>query len=319
MNRIDRLQAILTTLQSKRIVTADTLAKKFEVSLRTIYRDIRSLEEGGIPIGAEAGIGYYIMEGYHLPPVMFTHEEARALLLAGKMVEKMTDPSTTRAFAEALTKIRSVLDSHKKEELEDLDAKIVVRPSMYNPSEEMPSEAILDKVKEALARSVKVTFDYFASGGSEHSTREVEPLGLCYYGNHWHLIAYCLLRQDYRDFRIDRISKFMLQTARFKPSTHLTLQQYIDKLIQDTPLQKVVIQVKKETMKYIANSKYQMGFMKETPKGGHYEVEFATDSLTYFTRWLLMMGDSAVILEPESLKTSVQEFVGVLARHHGKG
>ena len=107
MNRIDRLQAILTILQSKRVVRAEDLAIRFEVSLRTIYRDIRSLETGGIPIGAEAGIGYFLLEGYHIPPVMFTHQEARALLLAGKIVAKMTDKEITANFDSALTKVRA--------------------------------------------------------------------------------------------------------------------------------------------------------------------------------------------------------------------
>ena len=93
MNRIDRLQALLIQLQSKRVIKAQEMADRFEVSLRTIYRDMRALEEGGVPIGAEAGIGYYLMEGYHLPPVMFTREEASALLMAGKFFERHTDKS----------------------------------------------------------------------------------------------------------------------------------------------------------------------------------------------------------------------------------
>lgn len=315
MNRIDRLQAILTTLQSKRIVTADALAQKFEVSVRTIYRDIRSLEEGGVPIGAEAGIGYYIMEGYHLPPIMFTHEEARVLLMAGKMVEKMTDLHTSKVFAEALTKISAVLDSSKKEELEDLDNKIVVLPNMMQVGQETP-DLVLDKIKEALARSVKASFDYVSNNRNEHSTREVEPLGLCYYGNNWHLIAYCLLRKDYRDFRVDRISHFVLNSHRFKPSAHPSLRQYLDQLIHDTPLQKAVIQVKSDKMKYISNTKYQMGFMKETYQGDWCEVEFATMSLGYLARWILSLGNNAIIVEPSLLKHEIKQLVAELSTHH---
>lgn len=315
MNRIDRLQAILTTLQSKRIVTAESLAQKFEVSVRTIYRDIRSLEEGGVPIGAEAGIGYYIMEGYHLPPVMFTHEEARALLMAGKIVEQMTDPSTIRSFGDALTKINAVLDSQKKEEMEDLDAKIMVLPS-YSLAPKEPGEVVLDKIKESLARSVIVSFDYFSSNKSEHSTREVEPLGLCYYGHYWHLIAYCLLRKDYRDFRVDRMTKFTIGHQRFKPSTHPSLKQYLDKLTKETPLERATISVKTDLLRYMVNSKYQMGFMKETIKGDYCEMEFATASIDYFARWLLTYGDKVKVVAPEILKKKIQETIGKLVHHH---
>lgn len=318
MNRIDRLQAILTTLQSKRIVTAETLAEKFEVSIRTIYRDIRSLEEGGVPIGAEAGIGYYIMEGYHLPPIMFTHEEARALLMASKMVEQMTDQHTSNVFAHALTKIRSVLDSAKKEEMEDLDNKIMVLPNMGIATEQ-PHIFVLDKIKEALARSVRVSFDYFTGGSREHSTREIEPLGLCYYGNYWHLIGFCLLRQDYRDFRVDRISSFLLTNKRFKPSAHPSLKQYMAQLTRETPLQKIVVRVEQNSMRHIGNSKYQMGFISETKMGDWYEIEFAFVSLEYFARWLLMLGNKVQVLEPELLKEKLKEIVKVLAEHHVKG
>lgn len=314
MNRIDRLQAILTAMQSKRIITAEALAEKFEVSIRTIYRDIRALEEGGVPIGAEAGIGYYIMEGYHLPPVMFTHEEARVLLMAGKMVEKMTDQRTSQLFGDALTKISSVLDSAKKEELEDLDSKIMVLPTTMQMHE--PPDLVLEKIKESLAKSVHVSFDYVSGNRNEESTREVQPLGLCYYAQHWHLIAYCLLRQGYRDFRVDRMSHFKVHNQRFKPSSHPSLRQYLDEWICETPLHKVVVHIKTDTMKYISNTKFHMGFMKESYKGDWCEVEFATLRINYIARWLLSLGDSVRIQEPASLTEEMRELVKELQRHH---
>ena len=90
MNRIDRLTAILIQLQTKKVVKAQEIADRFNISLRTVYRDIRALEEAGVHIGAEAGIGYFL-ENYHLPPVMFTTEEASALMLGAKLIEKMSD------------------------------------------------------------------------------------------------------------------------------------------------------------------------------------------------------------------------------------
>ena len=192
MNRIDRLHAILITLQSKRVVKAEELATRFEVSVRTIYRDIRALELGGVPIGAEAGIGYFLDEGYHIPPVMFTHEEARALLLAGKMVEKFTDNSVNRNYQDALTKVKSVLDLSKKDDLESLDQDIIINPF---PSEQKhtPEGLHLDKIKQALSNSNVISIDYYSKGKGEHSTRELEPVGLCFYFGSWHIIAFCRL------------------------------------------------------------------------------------------------------------------------------
>ncbi len=102
MNRIDRLTAILIHLQTKRVVKAEEISGRFEISLRTVYRDVRALMEAGVPIGSEAGKGYFIVDGYHLPPVMFNQEEASAMLTAGKLVEKMTDDSIRKAYDSAL-------------------------------------------------------------------------------------------------------------------------------------------------------------------------------------------------------------------------
>src|SRR4029079_3218516 len=109
INRIDRLTAILIHLQSKKVVKAEEISDRFEISLRTVYRDVRSLMEAGVPIGSEAGTGYFIVDGYYLPTVMFSQEEASSMLLASKLVEKMADDSVRRAFESALMKIKSVL------------------------------------------------------------------------------------------------------------------------------------------------------------------------------------------------------------------
>ncbi|HKI47047.1 MAG TPA: HTH domain-containing protein [Balneolales bacterium] len=118
MNRIDRLTAILIQLQSRRVVRARDIAERFGISLRTVYRDIRALEEAGVPLFSEAGVGYSIMEGYRLPPVMFTRDEATAFLMAGKLVEKLTDPSTITSYQSAMYKVKAVLHSTEKDLLE---------------------------------------------------------------------------------------------------------------------------------------------------------------------------------------------------------
>src|SRR5690349_10664094 len=118
MNRIDRVSAILIQLQSKKIVKAQHIATRFNVSLRTVYRDIKSLEEAGIPLAGEAGVGYSLMDGYRLPPVMFTREEAIAFLTAEKLVEKLTDETNGKNYKSAMYKIRAVLRSAEKDLLE---------------------------------------------------------------------------------------------------------------------------------------------------------------------------------------------------------
>ena len=312
MNRIDRLQAILTTLQSKRVVKAEELAARFEVSIRTIYRDIRALELGGVPIGAEAGVGYFLTEGYHIPPVMFTHEEARALLLAGKVVEQFTDIQVAGYFNDALTKVKAVIDMDKKDELETLDRDIVVNPFPMDKASQGPEELQIDQIKQALAGSRVLKFEYLSRGKGEHTVREVEPVGLVYYFGGWHLMSFCRLRQDYRDFKLDRISKLDVLSTTYARYKHPSLQDYLDNLVEQTELDLCVIEVKKEIHKYLDTYKYQMGVFDEVDKGNTIEMHFATFGYDTFARWLLMMGQNVEVKSPEVLQEKVKALVSEL-------
>jgi predicted DNA-binding transcriptional regulator YafY len=303
MNRIDRLHAILTILQSKRVVRAEDIANRFEISLRTVYRDLRALEEGGIPIGAEAGVGYFLTEGFHLPPVMFTHEEARSLLLAGKLIEKQTDESTNKSFLSALTKVRAVLDTDKKDDLEGLDQKIIVNPFPQVRQEEQ--DLRLNTIKQVLSENRVIQIKYQTS--SEESIRVIEALGLCYYGNRWHLIGYCRLRKDYRDFRLDRIQEMDVLQERFLRINHLSLGEYLSKLIKETELVTLKIKVHNSLLKYIQDSKYTMGLVNEIAIGEYTEMTFASYSLDYFSRWILMLGTKVEVVFPNELLEKVKE------------
>ncbi len=209
MNRLNRLTAILTHLQSKRVITAQEIADRFEISLRTVYRDIRALEEAGVPIGAEVGKGYSIVKGYHLPPVMFSKEEASALLLGGKLIQKQFDDSIRKHYGEAMLKIKAVLRYREKDSIETLEGKIeVLHINNALKSPKFPNHFLSD-IQNALANKQVLKFDYYSSYNDQFTSREVEPSGLCYYSGHWHLIAYCRLRKDFRDFRADRIMKLI--------------------------------------------------------------------------------------------------------------
>jgi len=126
--RFDRIVAILIQLQSKRIVKAQELADRFDVSLRTVYRDIRTLEASGVPIVSEAGVGYTIMEGYRLPPVMFTREEAGSFVAAEKLMQKFTDKSLGAYYESAMYKLKSVLRGKEKDWVETLESQVSIVP-----------------------------------------------------------------------------------------------------------------------------------------------------------------------------------------------
>ncbi|RYZ76367.1 MAG: HTH domain-containing protein [Proteobacteria bacterium] len=125
--RFDRIVAILIQLQSKKIVKAQEIADRFNVSLRTIYRDIRTLEASGVPIYAEAGIGYSLVDGYRLPPVMFTREEASSFIAAEKLMQQFTDKELGENYASAMFKLKSVLRSAEKDMIDEIGSKVVIR------------------------------------------------------------------------------------------------------------------------------------------------------------------------------------------------
>ena len=141
MNRIDRLVAILLQLQSTRRVKAKDLAEKFNLSLRTVYRDVKALEEAGVPVIGEAGTGYSLMEGYRLPPVMFNRDEATALLTASKLVQSKTDAGISKHYTSALDKVKAILRHSEKNHIEEIDDHIAVlnHPAIvYKPQSQLP-------------------------------------------------------------------------------------------------------------------------------------------------------------------------------------
>jgi predicted DNA-binding transcriptional regulator YafY len=310
MNRIDRISAILIQLQSRRVVKAGDIAGRFNISLRTVYRDIRTLEEAGIPLIGEAGVGYSIMDGYRLPPVMFTREEATAFLTAEKLMEKLTDPSSDENYKSAMYKVRSVLRMAEKDFLENIDGHIEVIKSRRLSGAKLdlnPLQIILKGIGERTVLSIR----YFAMHSQERTERCIEPVGVFYQDNYWHLIAWCRLRQDYRDFRLDRISNIYLTGERFR-TLHPDLNEYISRQARERNLQEVVIRVEKHVGPYLNEQKYYNGFVSEREVDGMVEMTFLTEFIEGFVRWLMMYGDMAEIISPGSLKQKVAEISGII-------
>jgi len=276
VNRIDRLHAILTHLQSKKKVTAQEMADRFNISLRTVYRDVKALDESGVPVIGEAGSGYTIMEGYRLPPVMFTQEEASALLLGAKLAEQFTDGSVRRHFNAALFKIKAVLRSPDKEYVDSLTEHIEIL-TRNSPDRESPQQ-YLSQLQQAVVHKNIVHMQYRSNMKEEVTRRAVEPIGLLHYGSAWHLIGWCQLREDYRDFRLSRIQGVTLDEKTFDPGAHPSIQQYIGQIRASSDLQEAIVRVRKDTAKYLVEQKYLNGFVSEEDMGTCLRMKFLTTS-----------------------------------------
>jgi predicted DNA-binding transcriptional regulator YafY len=307
MNRIDRVSAILIQLQSKRVVKAQEIAERFNISLRTVYRDVKALEEAGIPVTGEAGIGYSIMEGYRLPPVMFTREEATAFITAGKMVEKFTDKSTRNSYESALTKIKAVLKYAEKDYVEELEAHIEVLKNPYLPPGSN-DHIHLQQILQHISDKTVIDIGYVAAHNQEYSNRLVEPVGIFYLGSHWYMIAWCRLRKDYRHFRTDRIS-YLTPTIHRYQKQHPSLISFLKKMKQEKELHEVIIRVDKDVLKYFGEQKYYNGFVSEKEVDGRMEMNFLTQSLQGFARFYLLFGDHAEIISPLILKETIREIL----------
>lgn len=299
MNRVDRLSAILTHLQSKKIVTAAEIAERFEISIRTVYRDINALIEGGVPIGAEAGVGYFLEEGYKLPPVMFTTEEASSLLIAGKLIENFPDKITQKHFDDALFKIKSVLKFHQKEHLETLSDNI--RIYQYDKNKEVKDYPFLHQLQIAVVEKNVLQIVYIAGSSNEQTIRLIEPIGICYYSRDWHLIAWCRLRNEYRDFRIDRMKSVTTMNEPFSISKHINIDEYFKTYMQNQQLIEIIIEVENDILPKIDGAKYWFGFVSEEKKESTSLMTFYNNDLYYIAPWLLSFGGKIKIISPNTL------------------
>lgn len=312
MNRIDRLHAILTHLQSKKKVTAQEVADRFNISLRTVYRDVKALEESGVPVIGEAGSGYTIMEGYRLPPVMFTQEEASALLLGAKLTEHLTDESIKKHFNAALFKIKAVLRTSDKEHMDQLNDNIAVLSRL--PADDSAGRYLVD-LQKALGDKKEIRIRY-QSGMDAVTDRTLEPIGLCHYGQAWHLIGWCHLRNGYRDFRVSRIQHLEILDKTFEPDSHPSLQEYLQTMISSSDLQEVVVRFNKASARHLGNQKYYYGYVREEVKDDHVCMYFVTSHLEYFGRWLMMYTNHVSIESPDALHTIMRELTEEVRQHY---
>jgi predicted DNA-binding transcriptional regulator YafY len=297
MNRIDRLLALILYLQSRRTCTAEAMAEHFGLSVRTIYRDIAALGEAGVPILAEAGIGYSLMKGYLLPPVNFSEQEAYALSTGVMLAQRMTTHSYNEKMQSALDKIKAVLPNEAKHRLE------LLAKGMATPQTEHPQQADLSVLQQAIARQQLLTFDY-QDASQTQSYREVEAAGLVFYLGRWHLIAWCRLRQDYRDFRTDRIHNLQLQSEQFQTRGDFNAKDFLQ---SGTPPAQLTAQILfAHTAADRARREWWQGITDEQQNAEGVVVTLNCSDWTSLACWLLSLGTAAKVLVPDELKQEMR-------------
>lgn len=303
MNKFDRVISILVLLQTRRIIKANTISERFDVSLRTVYRDIATLKNAGIPISGDPGIGYSIMEGYRLPPIMFNEGEAAAMLTAEKFIGKVTDKATQVHYSNALTKIKAILRSAEKQSLEVLENSIA-----FSATSVLINTTFLQDLFKSIGSKYVVSMQYKKADGTT-SARNVEPIGCYHQSSSWYLIAYCQTRKAYRTFKVDRIKELQVLNQHFD-AKHIGLQEYIDQQNESWKEQQqfhlMEVGFKHPYVEFAEKRKNYFGFIEQTVNEDVTHMKFLNSSIELMARWLLQFGDQATVVGPPQLKDKIK-------------
>lgn len=301
MNRIDRLFAITLLLQAKGRVRARDLAEWFGVSERTIYRDIGALSESGVPVVALPGEGYELMEGFFLPPLLFTPAEASALFLGAQMLASHATGRLPASAQQALAKIAASLPPELRLEMQRL-GEIV---QFVAPDQRFDfDQPLLVTLQQAIRERRVVRLRYHSYSSNEVTERDVEPQALAYTNGAWYVNGYCRLRQGERAFRLDRIDGLELLRKTFKPRRADRPQdEFVDVSVRFQP----------EVLRWVRERQHY-GFHEEStaPDGGAVMI-YRIKTLQEIMPWLLGWGASAELLAPQGFREEIRQEIRKLA------
>jgi predicted DNA-binding transcriptional regulator YafY len=305
LNRTERLFNILLLLQQRPSLTSADLADHFNVSRRTIFRDLRSLADSGIPLTYGDHGGYEILDGYQIPPLMFSAREAATLLIGVEFMKLQTD-SSLRVDAEKVEmKITEVLPAPIRDYVHRLRQRIVLDPywAHRKPSDAEGEDGRWYRMSEAVAEQRCVVMQYRVASRNELTRRKVDPLALVYYTDHWNLIAFDHLRSALRTFRLDHIESMSVSSERFEPPGDFDLNEYLRE--KGAPVHSELIRLSFDARAYrYARSSIPAMVETETDSedGSRVEVAFRFENGYYLARWLLRFGSDVRVIEPDSLR-----------------
>ena len=303
MNRLDRLFAITTFLQGRSRVRAEDLAHAFEVSLRTIYRDVAALSEAGVPVVSRPGEGYELAAGYFLPPLVFSTAEATALVLGARLLASRTTGGTPVAADRAIAKIVTVLPESVRGEVERQTGPVrFVRPLPPDAPVDLDDPRLAALRRAAVEHRV-VHLRYHGRTRNETTERMVEPRALACYDGAWYLSAYCRLRCGMRDFRLERIEGIILRDETFRPRT------------EEVPARtRLAVRVRfaPRVLRWVRERQH-WSFEREEVGAGVAVMVYGPDSLDEIAPWLLGWGTAAEVVSPEELRGRLRDEARALA------
>lgn len=314
LNRTERLFAMILLLQNRPNLTSRDLAEHFEVSRRTIFRDLRALSESGVPLTYAEGGGYEILEGYQLPPLMLSAREAATLLMGTEFMKLQSDASLREDAGQVSLKIQSVLPREVQDYIERLQERTVLDPYwLHTVQTTDEEEGRWYELSEAVARQRSVLMEYYVQSRDELTRRTVDPLGLVYYTDHWNLIAFDHLRKDIRNFRLDYIRTMRVLSERFERPREFDLQEHLRERGTSPENERFVIRFAPNVYRWARRSVPAEIVEEREGPDGWVEVTFYFENVEYLSKWLLRYGTQVRVVEPEVLQERLREQAQALA------
>lgn len=304
--KVDRLMSIVLVLLDKERISAQELADMFEVSLRTIYRDIDAIDLAGVPILSTSGVGggFEIMPNYKIDKKVFSTTDLSAILIGLSNVSNMIQSDE---LMNALTKVKSFIPAERAKEIELKVNQISIDLSPWIGYSNI--QPYLDNIKTALQNGKLLSFEYIAHHGNK-TTRIVEPYQLVLKNSHWYLHGYCHERNDFRLFRISRISNLQIQEETFTRRENQKPQlEFPDNL--ETMQTEIKIRIHKSILDRVLD---YCAYENFSPNGDeYYIVSFPFVENDYHYDILLSFGDKCECLEPLHVRTKIKSRISNMA------
>jgi predicted DNA-binding transcriptional regulator YafY len=308
MNRTDRLLGILLAFQARRDLRAEDLSSQFEVSVRTIYRDIQALSETGVPIAAMPGTGYRLLDGYFLPPLSFTADEAAILTLGGQFIRDRVDHELSRVAGEALQKLLSILPADRRRAVEQWQEDL-----RFLTFRDRSDTRELGELRLRIQQRRVIRLLYHTRGRPSPEWRDVEPVSLVYAGSAWCVAAYCRLRQAPRLFRLDRIDQLEVLAERFTLESRHLLDPDCSDPLAHYPEARVQFEPRVERW---VRERQPFTFLREERGGDGSIFVYAVRDELELLSWFLSWGAAVEVLDPPWLQERfITEIRSMLSRH----
>ena len=319
LKKTERLFALVLLLQNKPNMSSKDLAEHFGVARRTIFRDLRSLGDSGVPLTYAEHGGYEILEGYQLPPLMLTAREAATVLIGTAFTKLQPDPSLRRDADEVRLKLRSVLPNSIREYIDRLHERTVLSP--YNEvliqrQSTSAEEGLWFELSESVARQRRIKMTYYTPSRNEETVRLVDPLGLVYYADHWNLIGFDHLRDEVRNFRLERIRKLRTLLETFDPPNGFDLKEHLRGRGESPQNVRMIVRFDNRAWQW-ARRTIPADIEVEKEMKGYTDVTFYFENTGYVAKWLLRFGSDVVVLEPDTLKKAHRDLAAAVTQQYG--